>query len=106
VCYMGIVVKRNLRDIFESHRAKTGDELDPETVKEPDKRELVVLTMYDGTEVITARVTRWKYEAMKAAVWSISPEKDLVLIRGTKPGWRTAREIYINEMWVIDPEDD
>lgn len=106
VTYMGIVVKRNLRDIFESHRAKTGDELNPDDVKDPELRELVVLTMYDGTEVVTARVTRYKYEAMKKAVWAISPEKDLVLVRGVKPGWRTAREIYVNEMWVIDPEDE
>lgn len=104
VVYLGRVVKRNLRDIFESHRAKTGDELDPSTVKEPDLRELVVLTMYDGTEVVTSRITRFKYPEMKKAIWAAGP-KDLVLVQGYKPSWRTAREIYVNRMWVIDPEE-
>jgi DNA polymerase III subunit alpha len=105
VTYLGRVVQRNLRDIFESHRAKTGDELDPADVKDPDLRELVVLLMYDGTEPITARITRYSYPQLKGAIWAAGP-KDLVLIQGTKPAWRTAREVYVNKMWVIDPEDD
>lgn len=104
--YMGIVKKRNLRDIFESHRAKTGQELDPAKVRDPEKREFVVLTCWDGTEVVTVRFDRYKYSNFKRAIWGTRPEKDVILVRGVKPNWRTAREIYANEMWVINPEED
>ncbi len=104
--YMGIVKKRNLKDIFESHRAKTGQELDPQTVKDPHKREFVVLTCWDGTEVVTVRIDRWKYSNFKKAIWGTRMEKDIILVRGVKPNWRTAREIYANEIWVINPDDD
>lgn len=106
VVYCGIVVKRNLRDIFESHRAKTGEELDPSTVKQPELRELVVLLCYDGTELVTVRIDRFRYPKFKKAIWGTRPDKDVILVRGVKPSWRTAREIYANEMWVIDPEED
>lgn len=104
VVYMGVVKKRNLRDIFESHRAKTGQELDPATVRHPEKRELVVLTCWDGTEVVTVRFDRYKYPNFKKAIWGTRPEKDVIVVRGVKPSWRTAREIYANEMWVLNPE--
>lgn len=106
VVYIGQVVKRNLRDIFESHRAKTGDELDASVVRDPELRELVILMCWDGTEVVTARIDRYKYPSYKRAIWGTRLEKDLVLLRGVKPSWRTAREIYVSEMWVIDPEED
>lgn len=106
IVYAGVIVKRNLRDIFESHRAKTGEELDVATVKNPELRELVVLTCFDGTELVTVRIDRYRYPNFKRAIWGARPEKDVVLVRGVKPGWRTAREIYANEMWVIDPEED
>lgn len=106
VVWMGVVVKRNLRDIFESHRSRTGEELDPATVKQPHLNELVVLWCYDGTEVVSVRVDRFRYPNFKEAVWSCRPEKDILLVRGVKPSWRTAREIYAHEIWVIDPEDE
>jgi hypothetical protein len=104
VSWMGIVVKRNLRDIFESHRSKTGEELDPAEVRDPDLNELVVLWGYDGTEVLTLRIDRWHYPKFKEAIWGTRMKKDIVWVRGVKPHWRTAREIYVKEMWVIDPE--
>lgn len=106
VTYLGVVVQRNLRDIYESHRAKTGNELDPATVKYPELRELAVLLCFDGTELITVRVERTRYGKFKNAIWGCRPEKDLLLVRGVKPGWRTAREVYASEIWVIDPEEE
>jgi DNA polymerase-3 subunit alpha len=103
VVWLGIVTKRNLKDIFEAHRAKTGEELDPKEVKQPELREQVVFTCYDGTEVCTVRFDRWKYPRFKKAIWSINPDEDVILVRGVKPGWRTAREIYARDLWVLQP---
>lgn len=104
--YIGIVKKKNLKDIFESHRAKTGQELDPTSVRDPEKRELVVMTCWDGTEVVTVRFDRYKYQNFKKAIWGTRPDRDVIVVRGVKPNWRTAREIYVSQMWVIDPEEE
>jgi hypothetical protein len=105
VVWLGIVTKRNLKDIFEAHRAKTGEELDPKDVKDAHLREQVVFTCYDGTEVCTVRFDRWKYGRFKKAIWGMNPDKDVILVRGVKPGWRTAREIYARDLWVLTPEE-
>ena len=105
VVWMGIVVQRNLRDIFESHRSKKGEELDPATVKEPEKNELMVLTCTDGTEIVTIRINRFKYPKFKEAAWGIRMGHDVVLVKGVKAGYRAAREINVNDLWVIDPHD-
>jgi hypothetical protein len=72
----------------------------------PPLREQVVLTCWDGTEVITVRFNRWRYPKWKKAIWGTKLEHDLILVTGVKPGWRAAREIYANKMWVIDPDDN
>lgn len=104
VIYIGVVRKKNQRDIFESNRARTGEELDPATVKRPDLNEFMMLHCYDGEDLLIARINRFKYPQFKQACWDIKFNHDLVLIQGTKPGWRTAREVYVNNMWVLDPE--
>ena len=32
------------------------------------------------------------------------PGRDLILVRGVKPGYMPTRQVSISEMWVIDPE--
>lgn len=103
IVWLGVIVHRNLRDIFEVNRARTGEELDPALVKHPEKNEWMLLAGYDGSDLVSLRVTRWKYERFKKTLWKIALDEDIVLVRGVKPGWRAAREIYVSEMWGIQP---
>lgn len=106
ITWVGMGLDRNLRDIFESNRARTGVELKPEEVKEPDKNEWVMIAGYDGTELVTLRIDRFKYPKFRDAVWKIKLGHDILLVQGVKPGFRTAREIYVSKLWVLSPPDE
>ena len=103
IVWLGVVVHRNLRDIFEVNRARTGEELDPETVKHPELNEWMLMAGYDGTDLLSIRITRWKYPKFKKLLWKIAMNEDIVLVRGTKPSWRAAREVYVSDIWVLQP---
>jgi len=103
IVWLGVVVHRNLRDIFEVNRARTGEELDPATVKHPELNEWMLMAGYDGTDLLSIRITRWKYPKFKKLLWKIALNEDVVLVRGVKPSWRAAREVYVNDIWVLQP---
>jgi DNA polymerase-3 subunit alpha len=103
VVWIGVAVHRNLRDIFEQNRSRTGEALDPKDVKDPSKNEFMLLAGYDGTDLLSLRITRWKYPKMKKLLWNLKLNEDVLVVQGVKPGWRTAREIYINKIWVLGP---
>jgi DNA polymerase-3 subunit alpha len=103
IVWLGVVVHRNLRDIFEVNRARTGEELDPASVRHPELNEWVLMAGYDGSDLLSIRITRWKYNKFKPMIWKIKLNEDVVLVQGVKPNWRAAREVYVNNMWVLAP---
>jgi DNA polymerase-3 subunit alpha len=106
VVWAGVVVHRNLRDIFEVNRARTGEELKEADVKDPHLNEWMILSCDDGGEILSARIDRWRYPKMKAALWGTRLGEDVVVLKGYKPGWQNARSINVTQMWVISMEDE
>lgn len=104
VVWLGTIRTRNLKDLFELHYSRTGEELDPEDVRSPHLNEYVSMIGEDDTDILTVAVSRFKYDKFKKAVWDLELNKDLVLIRGVKLGFQARRAIYISDLWVIDPE--
>jgi len=100
VTWIGTVQSRNVRDLFEVNRARTGVELKPEEVRDPDLREWMVMVCDDETDQLIIRCDRWRYPRFKAALWKIDLGKDLLLVKGVKPGWAT-RQISIHDCWVL-----
>ena len=100
--WVGFVRDRNLKDIYELHRSRTGEELDPKKVKEPEHINYVVILGEDETGPLTITVHRWRglYERYKDTIWDMDIERDLLLVRGYK---RTEyrRAIYATDLWVI-----
>lgn len=105
VTWLGVVRSRNLKDLEENHFSRTGKHLDLSTVKEPHKKEWVVMWCEDDTDVLVVTVQRYKYERFKEKVWSIDLDRDLVLIRGYKMGIQARRAIYVTDMWVLKDEE-
>jgi len=110
VVWLGTVYTRNVRDLFEYNQAK-GAELDLENmtldgkpIKDPHLREWCVMVGDDETDQMGLQVDRWKYPRFRDLVWRIRPGRDLILVRGVKPGWMPTRQIRIHDMWLIDPE--
>jgi DNA polymerase III subunit alpha len=100
--WVGYVRNRNLKDIYELHRSRTGEELDPKTVKEPEHVNYVVITGEDETGPLVITVHRWRgfYEKNKEAIWDMDPSKDLLLVIGTKRN-EYRRAIYATELHVL-----
>lgn len=101
VIWMGMILNRNLRDLFETNRARKGVELDPSEVRSPDLREWVIMGGYDGEEILSLRIDRFRYPKFRKLVWDIQLGDDIILAQGVKPGNRTARVIDISKLWRI-----
>lgn len=102
VVWLGTVKQRNLRDMFEEHRSRTGDELRPQDVKDPHLKESMVLYCEDETGDLNVKIDRWKYPHFSEALWGLRPQEDLVLVQGIKRG-SFGRQIAVQRLWVIDP---
>lgn len=105
VTWLGMIRHRNLRDLFEVNN-KRGTPLVESEVKNPELREWVILTGEDETEQLSITIDRWKYPRFREMVWDIELGHDLLLVRGVKKGWTSWRSIYVQDMWVIDPDDE
>lgn len=103
--WLGVIRERNLKDLFELHHSRTGEHLDPNTVRDPHLNEWVVMLGEDDTDILTVTVNRWAYKRFREAVWAISMNKDLVLVRGLKYGIQSRRAIYVTDLWVLDTEE-
>lgn len=103
--WLGTVRDRNLKDLFELHRSRTGEELNPSTVKEPQHINWCVVTGEDETGPLTITVHRFRglYERYKDRLWALDPKKHLLLVRGLKRR-EFRRALYAEELWVLDPE--
>jgi Zierdtviridae DNA polymerase len=104
VIWIGVANQRSLRDIFEINRARKGTELDASSVREPELHEFMLLMGWDGGEMLRLRFDRFRYPKFKEALWGIELNKDVIWVRGFKPAFRSAREIYVKELLVMDVE--
>lgn len=107
VKWSGIVLcrlrSRNLKDLFEDYRSRTGEELDPKTVKNPELKDSMSLYMEDTSGLLTAKISRQLYPKVKGDIWGAKLGHDYVLARVfTYPF--LGKTVHIDTMWVIDPE--
>lgn len=100
--WVGVIKYRNLKELFEVHHSKTGEHLDPDTVKRPDLNEWVTMEGEDETGNVHISVSRFVYEQWKEEVWSIDLENDAVLVKGVKWKGIARRMISVNYMWVLE----
>ena len=103
VVWLGTIQTRNVRDMFEWNRAKTGIELKPEEVKDPHLNEWMVMVGDDESDQMGIRVDRYKYPKFRKVLWEMRPGHDLLLVRGVKPGWMPTRQVTVWDCWVIEP---
>lgn len=100
------VRERNLKDLYELHRSRTGEELDPSTVKEPEYVNWTVILGEDETGPLTITVHRFGglYERYKNLIWELDPKRHLLVVRGFKRR-EYRRAIYATQLWVLDPDE-
>ena len=107
--WMGVVRKKNLRDIFETN-ARAGKIIDPNAIKNPELREFMLVVGEDQEDILQLRVDRFRYPVFKDALWGIKEDTDVIWVQGFKRGYRAARELVVVRMVVIEldpePEED
>jgi len=110
VTWLGVPIYRNLRDIFEANRARTGEALDPDTVKRPDLSEWLIMRAEDEDELVSLTFSRFVYPRFKEAVWKTRLGEDVILIEGRKGKMRgtfargAEALIFVDRYWVISPD--
>jgi DNA polymerase III subunit alpha len=105
VVWLGTMVRRNIRDLFEQNRAR-GHELDITKVKDPHLSEWALLTGEDESDQLLITVDRWKYPHFREALFNFRMGHDLLLIQATKPARSAVRKLNVKKLWVISPDDD
>ncbi|WMI33159.1 DnaE-like DNA polymerase III alpha [Microbacterium phage RikSengupta] len=104
--WSGVIVGRlkdiNLKDLFEDHRSRTGEELDPSTIKRPDLKDSVTLYLEDALGTLTVKVNRHSYPKFKNMVWDATKNQDYFLCAVKKFPF-LGKTIHVEAMWVIDP---
>jgi DNA polymerase-3 subunit alpha len=103
VVWIGRVHGRNLRDLFEEHRTREGVDLDPASIRDPEKKHSMMLYAYDDTDEVNIRINRWKFPYVRDLLMKIRLDYDLLIVRGYK-NRSFGRKIEVDDMWVIDPE--
>jgi DNA polymerase III subunit alpha len=103
VTWLGTFVDRNIRDIFEQNRARKGEELRPDEVKDPHLNEWAQLTGEDDSDQLLIKIDRWKYPEVKEAIFDFRMGKDLLLIEGIRPRYASSRQIKVKNLYVIEP---
>lgn len=100
---LATVKVRNLQDLYENHRSRTGNELDPKEVDRPELAEYMTLFCEDETGPMTLKVDRFSYPRFKERLWSVRPEHDFIVAKCKKMR-SYGQTMKIVDMWVIDPE--
>jgi DNA polymerase-3 subunit alpha len=103
VVWLGTMLDRNIRDIFEQNRARKGEELKREEVKDPQLNEFALLTCEDENDQLLLKIDRWAYPRFKEAIFNFRFKQDLMLVEGVRPAYVSARQIKVKKLWVIEP---
>jgi DNA polymerase-3 subunit alpha len=101
---MGVVKSRNLKDLFEDWRSRTGEVLNPDEVDSPHLKDSVTLYMEDEAGLMTVKVNRWVYPRFKADVWGLTLGHHFVIAKVEKKPFY-GKTVHVKQMWVVDPCD-
>jgi len=102
---LGLVHEVQHKDLYESHRNRTGKVLDPADVNEPHLSRSVSLYCEDTRGRFKVNVSRFSMPKYEAEINRITPGRTYVLAAVGKsrfPGKTT----FCNQMWAIEPDDE
>jgi DNA polymerase-3 subunit alpha len=108
VTWIGIVNKKEFKDLIEDERARSGDTVEEilQRVQDPELRKSCTLKCYDdGDEDVYLRFNRWNYPDYQEAIESITCDRDIVLIKGVKKGGFGV-SLQVRDMIIINPDGD
>jgi DNA polymerase-3 subunit alpha len=93
---------RNYQDMFEDHRARYGEELNADDVRDPHLKDSMTMFLEDEKGPISVKVNRYKYPKYKQDLWGIILGHHYILAKVQKNPFY-GKSVGIQEMWIIDP---
>jgi DNA polymerase-3 subunit alpha len=108
VVWIGIVGKKEYKDLIEDERARSGDSVEEilSRVDDPDLRKSCTLKCYDdGDEDVYIRVNRWNFPKFKEVIEGIDLDKDIIIASGIKRGGFGV-SMQLRDIVVINPDED
>lgn len=100
---VGTIKNRNLQDLYENHRSRTGNDLDPKTVDRPELAEYMTLFCEDDTGPMTLKIDRYSYPKFKEAIWDAKLNHDFIVAKCKKMK-SYGQTMKIVEFWMVEPD--
>lgn len=107
--WIGLVKLKEYKDFIEDQRARTGETFDQIRARISTPHLTVSCFMHcydDGEEDVYVRATRQNYPKWKKAIEGLREDRDIIVVEGKKGKGVFGANLYINRMWVIDPDED
>jgi len=101
---LGVIQEVQYKDLFEGHKNRTGKDLDPREVKEPNLRKSCSLYCEDVRGRYKVNVSRFTFPKYAAEIGRIKAGRDYLLVnvnKGNFPG----KTIFANELSIIEPDE-
>jgi DNA polymerase-3 subunit alpha len=105
--WLGFVKKKDYKDFIEDERARTGETFEEirSRIPSPDLTTSCFMHCYDDEdEDVYVRVYRTGYPEFQRRIESIRPNHDLIFVEGRKSRGVFGANIYIKQLYIIDPE--
>lgn len=99
----GRLLGRTLQNMFEAHRARTGEMLDPATVTDPELQDAIRLDLEDRAGTFSIKIGRYKYEEYRNVVWNATPGYHWVIARVKKLPF-FGQSCHVQQLWIINPD--
>lgn len=107
--WMGFCIGKNYQNAVEKIRTREGKDEEEilKTLRDPHLLDSVVLRcMDDGPEDVYARIDRWTFPRLAAAVEEIILGEDIVIVQGYKRDNDFGVSIIVQDLWVIAPDEN
>ncbi len=94
---------KNPQELFENHRSRTGEILDPATVRDPHLKDYMTIYAEDPGGLMTVKCNRWKFPEFKAQLVEAREGRDWIVANVIKYASH-GKNLHIQRMWVLDGE--
>jgi DNA polymerase-3 subunit alpha len=102
---LGVVQEIEHRDLFESHKNRTGKDLDPADVKDPHLSTSVAIYLEDLRGRFKVNVGRFTYPKYASTIAEIRVGEEYLLVKVGKSDSFPGKTTFVNEMWAIVPDE-
>jgi DNA polymerase-3 subunit alpha len=103
---LGVVQEIQFRDLFESHKNRTGEDLDPAKVSDPHLRKSATIYLEDTRGRFKVNVGRKTFPRYREDLQRIRVQHDYLLVQVGKSTNFPGKTLFANNLWPITPDED